>query len=292
MGIPPKSEAEDQPHIITQFYHSHTFPFLTEKYEQEIFRRLKTVPGALRERELVPDFAALGETSGDPAWQVFRQYLDAIERQIAEIVCSHSPSFWFHLHRRLRPTLSEVHEGNTDNTTVALVRNTAELAYAKHGDLDRADDLGPIIKTRLETFMEGSWYEATAKALNSKLKAKKLYQSFKHSGQVVMADFRAMDLCDIFGVEGLCYEYWWASAGMRSIGKGSVVKWDATRTPSLRYKDVAVSPLCFQIYDQRNEECHGFHSRLGTWIDETEDLDKIDAARGDQVLFAQLTPKS
>src|SRR5262249_6407717 len=150
-----------------------------------------SVPDTRRDRELVPYLLALGETSGDPAWQVFRQYLDAIERRIAEIVHSHSPSFWFHLHRRLFPTLSEIRELQSDDTTVALVRNIAELAYAKHGDLRKTDDLGPILQTRLETFMDGAWYEATAEALNSKLKAKELYKRIKHSGQVVMADFRA-----------------------------------------------------------------------------------------------------
>ena len=127
------------------------------------------------------------------------------------------------------------------------MRNIAELAYAKYGDLNGADDLGPIIKSRLETFMDGAWYEATAEALSSKLKAKKLYQKIKHSGQVVMADFRATDICNVFGIEGLCHEYWWASAVMRCIGKGSIVGWDVTKSPSLRYKDAGVNPFAFRF---------------------------------------------
>ena len=53
MAVSPKSEAEDQPRIVMEFYYSHTFPFLTEKYEREIFRRLKTVPDALRQPGLL-----------------------------------------------------------------------------------------------------------------------------------------------------------------------------------------------------------------------------------------------
>ena len=280
----------EDPTVVMQFYHSHTFPYLIEKWRDEILRRLKDVPEALRRSELATDFAALGETGGDPAWEVFRNYLDKIERRIAEIVRGHSPSFWFHLHRRIRPILSEIHEGKTDDTTVALVRRIAELAYAKHGDLGRADDLGPILRTRLETFLDGAWYEATARALGSKLKAKKHYQKLKRTQQVVMTDFRVSDLWDVFGIEGLCYEYWWASAAMRSIGKGSIVKWDATRTPSLRYKDTGINPLCFELYDQRNSERAGFQNRLGTWLDEIDRPEKIDALRGDQIHFAQLTP--
>ena len=268
MRIPQKADADD-PLIVTQFYYSHAFPYLGNKYQDEIRRRLKDIPDALRQRELAPAFTALGETSGDSAWQVLRGYLQKIEEQIAEIVRDHSPGFWFHLHRRIRPTLAEIHEGSTDDTTVALVRRIAELSYAKYGDLDLTDDLSPIIQTRLETFLGGAWYEATAAALKSKLKAKKLYQEIKWTKQVVPTDFQASDLCDVFGVEGLCYEYWWASAAMRSIGKGSVVKWDAAKAPSLRYKDTGVNPLCFEIYDRRNSELRGFQSRLGTWIDET-----------------------
>jgi hypothetical protein len=289
MQIPRKGDPED-PLIVTQFYYSQTFPYLIGKWQQEIRQRLRDVPEALRQRELVPQFEALSETSGDATWQVFRDYLDSIEHCIAEIVGCHSPSYWFHLHRRLRPMLAEIHESKTDDMTVRLVRSIAELAYAKHGDLGRTDDLGPIMHTRLETFLDGAWYEATAYALGSKLKAKKQYQMIKWTKQIVMTDFRVSDLCDVFGVEGLCYEYWWASAAMRAIGKGSVVKWDRTKTPSLLYKDTGVNPLCFDFYDQRNSGGTGFQTRLGTWLDETEDLEKIDATRADQIHFAQLTP--
>jgi hypothetical protein len=289
MQIPRKTDPQD-PLIVTQFYYSQTFPYLMGKWRQEIRRRLKDVPEGLRQRELVPQFEDLGETRGDAAWQVFRNYLDSIERCIVEIVRGHSPSFWFHLHRRLRPMLAEIHEGKTDDMTVRLVRSIAELAYAKHGNLGRTDDLGPIIHTRLETFLDGAWYEATAHVLGSKLKAKKQYQAIKWTKQIVMIDFRVSDLCDVFGVEGLCYEYWWASAAMRAIGKGSVVKWDRIKTPSLLYKDTGVSTLCFDLYDERNSKGRGFLTRFGTWIDETEKLEKIDATSADEIHFAQLTP--
>src|ERR1700730_4742165 len=185
MQIPTKADLEDPP-IVTQFYYSHTFPYLMVQWHQEIQRRLKDIPEALRQRELVPAFKALDETSGDAAWQVFRNYLDSIELCILEIVRSHSPSFWFHLHRRLRPMLAEIDERKADDMTVRQVRSIAELAYAKHGDLGRTDDLGPIIHTRLEAFLDGAWYEATAYALGSKLKDKKQYQMIKLSNEIVV----------------------------------------------------------------------------------------------------------
>jgi hypothetical protein len=242
----PQDKAAEGPLVISQFYYSHTFPYLIITERDEILRRLKDVPENLRRLELAPKLAALGETCGDTSWQVLRTYLDRIEAAVAEIVRKHSPSYWFHLHRRIRPMLAKVREGKTDETTVALVRRTAELAYAKHGDLDRSDDLGPILKTRLETFLDGAWYVATADALGSKLKAKKLYQKLKYSDQVILSDFRVTDLFDIFEIEGLCYEYWWASAAMRMIGKGAIAKWDNDR--GILYNDKSVNPICFDYW--------------------------------------------
>jgi hypothetical protein len=289
MNMPTQSNSND-PMVITQFYHSHAFPYLTSKYHQEIRQRLMDFPESLRQRELAPHLVELGETTGDPVWQVFRNYLDKIETIIAEIIRAHSPAFWFHLHRRIRPMLANTHEGKTDDMTVALVRRIAELAYCKYENLDRTDDLGPIIRTRLETFLDGAWYEATAHALSSKLKAKKLYQKIKWTQQIVMTDFRISDLSDVYGVEGLCYEYWWASAAMRAIGKGSIVKWDAAAS-RLRYKDTGVNPLCFTLYDQRNSAGSGFYTRLGTWLDDlTGKSETTDASRADTIYFAQLTP--
>jgi len=112
----------------------------------------------------------------------------------------------------------------------------------------------------------------------------------KWTKQIVLTDFRVSDLCDVFGVEGLCYEYWWASAQMRAIGKGSVAKWDRTETPSLLYKDTGINPLCFAFYDKRNSEGRGFLTRLGTWVDETEKLERFEVTRADEIHFAQLIP--
>lgn len=276
--------------IIPQFYHSHAFPFLIGRHRDQIRRRLIDEPRALRDNELAARFEALGEASGDAVWDLLRAYLDVLEEHIAAIVRSHSPSFWFHLHRRLRPMLTDLHDSKTDDTTVALVRRIAELAYAKHGDLECRNDLGLMGLARLRTFLDGYWYEATTLALGSKLKAQKHFNFMRRAQSVVMIDFRVDDLLNVFGVEGLCYEYWWASAAMRAIGKGSIAKWDRTRKPPLLYKDTAVNPLCFELYDERISKAAGFHTRLGTWLDTGEAGEEISAARGDQVHFAQLMP--
>ena len=184
--------------------------------------------------------------------------------------------------------LADAHGLKNDDTTVMLVRRIAELAYAKHGALDRTDDLGPVTRTRLPTFLDGAWYEAMAQVYGGKLKAKKAYQILRESGQIVMTEFRQSDLIDVFAIEGLCYEYWWASAAMRSIGKGSIVKWDP-ELASHRYKDTGVHPLSFELYGERNNENFGFRTRLGTWLDEAN-AGEADAARGFKINFAQMRP--
>jgi hypothetical protein len=176
----PKIADDGGPLIVTQFYYSQTFPYLMVKHQAEIRRRLVDVPRELRRQELAPGLIALGEASGDPAWHIYRGYLDKIEAEISTLVRGHSPGFWFHLHRRLRPMLADAHDLKKDNTTVILVRRIAELAYAKHGALDKTDDLGSIKRTRLQTFMDGAWYEAMAQVYGEKLKAKKAYHVNKH----------------------------------------------------------------------------------------------------------------
>src|ERR1700722_5825591 len=287
MNLHTKAGGMD-PLVMMQFYYSQTLPYLMMKHHAEISRRLVDVPRELRQRELAPQLIALGEAAGDPAWQIYRAYLDTIEAEIAVLVRVHSPGFWFHLHRRLRPMLADAHGLKNDDTTVLLVRRIAELAYAKHGDLKIDDDLGLITRTRLPTFLDGAWYETMTQVYEGKLKAKKAYQALRDYPQVVMTKFRQSDLIDVFAIEGLCYEYWWASAALRSIGKGSIVKWDA-ELGSHRYKDTGVNPLSFDLYDERNSESFGFRTRLGTWLDEVN-AGEADAERGDEIKFAQMRP--
>lgn len=278
----------DGPLIGSAFYYSHVLPYLTQRDQHTIRQRLIAEPQELRRTQLAPQIAPLGETGGDTAFQVFRSYLDTVEAKIAEIVFRHSPSFWLHLHRRIRPILSSEHMGKTDETTVHLVRRIAELAYTKLGNLSIKDDLGPVIEMRLENFMDGEWYEATAIALGSKLKARAEFKRLKFTKQVVMTNFQASDLYDLYAIEGLAYEYWWASAVMRSVGKGSPVKWQSD-PPMILYCDQPVHPICFEIYDNRINDSSGFQTRAGTWTHSPLDQGANDGfAKQDEIFFAQL----
>jgi hypothetical protein len=113
----PRRLSLERPLIVTQFHYSQTFPYLMMKHRAEIRRRLVDAPRELRRRELTPELIALGEASGDPAWQIYRAYLDKVEAEISTLVRGHSPGFWFHLHRRLRLMLADAHDLKNDDTT-------------------------------------------------------------------------------------------------------------------------------------------------------------------------------
>ncbi len=281
---------QTRPYTVQIFYHTRAFRYLIRKLRSEIHRRLRDVPEAFRSAELAGAFTALGDTGGEPAWQTLRAYLDKVEERLAALVGRHSPSYWLHLHRRLAPRLSEVHDGKRDDNTVALVRRIAELAYAKHGDLARTDDLGLMVKVRLRTFLGGAWYEAASDDLGSKLKAKREFESLRRTRKsVVMLDFQERDFCEVFEIEGWSYEYWRISALMRSIGKGTGARWN----PEINwvdYIDHDVPPLAYEIYDRRIGEGTGFHTRLGTWLDRPGDSDRFDPSKPIDAYFAVLNP--
>ena len=73
--ISTKSSGGEEPAVLVQFYHSQTFTYLIDVRRDEILRRLRDTPEALRQKKLIPYFAPLGETGGDRAWQVFRKLL-------------------------------------------------------------------------------------------------------------------------------------------------------------------------------------------------------------------------
>jgi hypothetical protein len=135
----------DGPLIGSRFYYSDALPYLIERDQEEIRRRLIDTPRQLRQGELAPRLAPMEETGGAQRFRYCAHISTSFETKIAEFVVRHSPSFWIHLHRRLRPMLSPEHTAKTDDTTVHLVRRIAELGYAKHGDLKMHDDLGPVV---------------------------------------------------------------------------------------------------------------------------------------------------
>src|SRR5690606_4860486 len=128
---------------------------------------------------LVPRVADLGEVDPAALWEILRTYLDQIEARMAEIARQHTPLYWLHLYRRILPVLSRKHVGKRDKTTVALVRQIAELAYLKHGDQGKTGEIGPIGTTSFRTFLGGHYKTAMQRALGSLSAARGRYDELK-----------------------------------------------------------------------------------------------------------------
>jgi hypothetical protein len=146
-----------------------------------------------------------------------------------------------------------------------LVRQIAELAYLKHGNQAMTDDLGTMAMTTFETFLGGHYKHAMERALGSAAKARVRYEEMKAVDQSVMTDFSEEDLFSAFEVEGLAYEYWKASAAMRSLGKGVRLQWDDDVQWFVDRGD-GPDPLLFAVFDHRGTGAAGLFTRLGTWM--------------------------
>jgi hypothetical protein len=266
VGPSPSVSESTGPLILHQFYHSETFMQIIAQGAEEIESRLFSAPRRFRATRLGPVFEGRGRVASGDAWQSLREYLDLVESRMAELIQDHSPAYWLHLYRRIRPTLSKRHESKTDANTVALVRQVAELAYLKYGNLSRPDDLGDVRHTRLETFLGGHYYDAVGEFLGSKLKARRQFEDLRRSSQSVPLDFSEEEIYRVFEVEGFSYEYWRVSAAMRMIGKGTLVEWDV-ETAWFNYLEDDFHPLLFEIYDARIQSGRGLHTSLGTWTE-------------------------
>jgi hypothetical protein len=258
------TRAPHQAPVIARFYYSETFEHLIRSNAPEIQRRLIDLPLAFRARQLAPAFMGAEDLEPETTWALLRAYLDTIEARIAEIAARHSPAYWFHLYRRIAPMLSSKHVGKRDATTVVLVRQIAELAYLKHGNQATTADLGAIGRTTFDTFLGGHYKTAMVWALGSLANARQHYAGQKATSQSVMLDFDDEDLFSAFEVEGLAYEYWKASAAMRSLGKGVGFDWDE-ETHWLTDRGDGPHPVLFANFDHRITGATGLFTRFGTW---------------------------
>lgn len=285
IAAPAARSPSSGPLVITQFYHTETFGSFIENGAAEIERRLFQVPLECRLQHLAPGFEGQGRVGGEDTWKALRAYLDQVEAKMAACIGDHSPAYWLHLYRRIAPTLADGHDSKTDANTVTLVRQIAELAYLKHGDVEKEGDLGPVAKTRLETFLGGRYYDAVSERLGSKLRAREQYQRLRNSPQSVMLEFNGDEIYRAFEVEGLAYEYWRTSATMRSVGKGSTIEWDEHENWFSYDDDESLHPLLFALYDARIQSAGGLHTTLGTWMELGGQ-----AGRKDRLFFTAYNP--
>jgi hypothetical protein len=199
--------------------HHFVYRFCEEHYGQTMLAWLHDKPKKGRTK-------FFRRRGGADPWQVesddLRAYLSFVEDQFELLLASHSPVYWLHLYRRIKPALSSGHDSLTDEKTILLVRQIAELAIMKHANLDIIDDLQSSMQINLEKVWGGYLLRAIEEMPPAAREQwTKSFEASLASNTLVPAKFRPGDLRDLYGVEGWAYEYWLATARLRTIGKGA-----------------------------------------------------------------------
>ena len=199
--------------------HHFVYRFCEEHYGQAMLAWLHEKPKKGRAK-------FFRRRGGNDPWVVeaddLLAYIGFIEGQFKFLLAPHSPVYWLHLYRRIRPVLSPGHDALIDEKTILLVRQIAELAIMKHADLDITDDLQSSKEISLEKMWGGYLLRAIEEmplaAREQWLKSSEASLAFN---TLVPVKFRPADLRNLYGVEGWAYEYWSATARLRTIGKGA-----------------------------------------------------------------------
>lgn len=250
-------------------YHHAAFELLTKIFYDEIQFVLIKRFSVLRSELFLKRFTPEKIIDSEEAWPIVIEILELLDREMGAIVQRRSVAYWLHLYRRIGVYLSPEHEGKTDEVTLGLVRQIAELAIQKHGllsaprEFGRSDELGANL-------ILGGWMKKGLKSLGGDGRSGETifrrYASLARKTPTwVIRDFSKRDFVDIYAIEGAAYQYWRLTALLRSLGKGARIvvssdgDWDYV-------PDRKLSKLIESI-DQRASNSGNFSSLLGIWID-------------------------
>jgi hypothetical protein len=104
--------------------HHLVYAYCSEHYTPQISKWLHDIP--LQHREKFFKRHAKNQPLAVDA-PLLRDYLEFIEVQFQSILPAHSPLYWLHLYRRIKPALSAKHDGSTDDVTMNLLRIDGHL---------------------------------------------------------------------------------------------------------------------------------------------------------------------
>ena len=251
------------PMIMYSDYHNEVFYDLLPRHRRRIEEVLYVTPKVLRQQHFLPRLPSVGWVCGEVAWAICWDYLKAIEREMAEVLGGHSVFFWLHLYRRIGVRLGAGHADKIDPATVGLVRQIAELAITKFGDLSKTDDLIVSDQAKFHEILGGHYKRVLQRLFGKRGEAMKRFLALHAAPQWVATDFGPADLVGVFANEGLAYEYWRVTALMRAIGKGAEI----TRSEDdwIDYKSNSDLGLLIKSYDFRGRT-HSGATLAGTWF--------------------------
>lgn len=222
--------------IYIREYYQLAFRFFIENYLQDIKKEILEFRHKLRsdfhkEQKKVPK-------CGDDAFNFLKQYLSYLEHIQKKMISTHSPIFWIHLYRRTGLGLIVKDNELADAMTLNIVRNFMEIAFQKFGDLDK-NDLCLSKELSYNEVLDGLFYESHKNIGYSDEKIIQTWEEYRKRDEVVLKDYKIHDHKNLYLLEGVAYEYWKATANMRSIAKGGELIncddffWKEERTDSL-----------------------------------------------------------
>ncbi|MET3596547.1 hypothetical protein ABID26_005966 [Mesorhizobium shonense] len=250
-------------------YHHAAFNLLGKIFSDEINFVLIDKFAKFRSELFIKKFTPGKVVESEEAWPIVREILELIDQEMRAIIQRRSVAYWLHLYRRIGVYLSPKHESKTDEITLGLVRQIAELAIQKHGllsaprEFGRSDELGANL-------ILGGWMKKGLKSLGGDGRSGETifrrYASLARKNPTwVIRDFSKRDFVDIYAIEGAAYQYWRLTALLRSLGKGARIvvssegDWDYT--PNRKLSELIES------IDRRASKSGSFSSLLGIWID-------------------------
>jgi hypothetical protein len=259
-GISASPNDDDDDGITWFESHHFVYQYCENHYSERIAKGLLALPRQHRKKFFKKRAGgSLMKVSSDD----LKAYLETISDLFKPILKNHSPLFWLYLYRRIKPSLHKDHDNLTDETTVLLVRQFAELAIAKYGDLGNTSDLssageitygecwGGVLRLALEEIPRDARNDWTFVAQES-LKKETL----------IPERFRPADYGSIYAVEGLAYEYWLTTARMRSIGKGAALWFDPV-ADAFFYEPNKDLVEAMRRYDSRSGSARYFSTLIG-----------------------------
>lgn len=245
---------------IPSDYHTYAFRYLYSTYSGPIQAALIETGLELRRAKLRRRVRGKRPGTVEESWDLVRPYLDDIEIELERRLSKHSTAYWFHLYRRIAPAVSKLHDGKTDYVTAVLMRKIADQAMVRFA-AERSDDL-VMMEERAPNKLLGGYFAKSAQQIGA-ADVDVLYKMFNASGpRWVLADFDLNDFLEIHRLESLFYEYWRATATLRTIGKGAVACWKEERN-WFSYESTVPGEL-YDLYDGR-ELSGGFQTLFGTW---------------------------
>lgn len=252
--------------IINEYY-SLPMALLHHTFRAAIQEAVTTRPEKLARDLLASLCSSRGLTAA--SWEELYSQAGRIEEEIGSVLSTRSAFFWQHLYRRTFPMVRDEKGEPADEITTSLVRSICEAAIAKYGNLSGSSGLADMATTDINSVFGGWLVRSVNTFIQDADSEKRFLQHMQGVNQWVIVDFVPSDLVNLYYVEALCFQYWKATARLRSVGKGALLvvhnDGSAAYVPDPRLRRLLSS------YDNRAAlSGTSMRSSIGTWFEDDD----------------------